>query len=141
MNRCRVMKQCDVSTFWEVLGKKIPLAQFNFYQWHVFCKFTSVQQKSSLKAIWKRRKHFKRIIFLLQIVPYSGNTFISLLFSCTNWNMEKWRTFVFTSEALAFDELIFAKLRDVSENNFWENTIVLKRFSLLSDVSSIPLQY
>lgn len=108
-------------------GQKSPLVQFNSYRWYVFHKFGSVQQKSSCKASWKRRKYFNiryfYFIYFLTLAPMKqcGNIFISLLFSRTNQNTEGWRSHVFIREASALLNLLLQNIERQCQTQFGEN--------------------
>lgn len=68
----------------------------------------------------------------------SRNTFISLLFLCTDWNMEKWKSRVLISEASAFNELTFAKLREEVSEMFRRKLRCLKTIEHVASCFPCP---
>lgn len=132
----RVMEQLDVFPLSEGSWAKIPLVQFDSYQWHVFCKFTSVQQKSSCKASWKRRKYFKRyVIFTSDSSPlwHQWSNLGTFLYHCYFHIQIEIRR----NEGAAFSSGRLQLLRNSllqnqeskSQKHFGGNSVVLKWFS------------
>lgn len=115
-------------------GKKILPVWFNSYRWHVFHKFTSVQEKSSYKASWKGRKYFQKYLYFFCRYWHQCSDLGMLLYNCCFYLQieirENWRSHVIIKNVSDFTEITSAKLRAEASKIFWNNSLFFAWFSM-----------